>query len=185
MIPVREAWDLLLAAGCSSSVIRHSEAVLRVAAEFTARIDEANTDLVMTGALLHDIGRSRTHSLRHAQEGAELCRQMGMPEPVALIVERHIGAGLRADECTLIGLIPRDCMPVSLEERIVANADNLVRGSSRITIDERLLRSAHLPAGIRRRIYHLWLELEQFPSLMTPLGTGIQDSEEKPGLVLK
>jgi uncharacterized protein len=163
MIPVREARDLLLAAGCSSRVIRHSEAVLRVAGEYADRIDEADRDLVMAGALLHDIGRSRTHSIWHAQDGAGLCRQMGIPEPVALIVERHIGAGLGADECTLLRLIPRDCIPISLEERIVANADNLVRESSRITIDERLLLSGHLPAGIRRRIYHLWLWLEQFP----------------------
>jgi uncharacterized protein len=163
MIRAGEARDLLLDAGCSSSVIRHSEAVLFVATEYAARIDEADIDLVIAGALLHDIGRSRTNSLRHAQEGAAICRQRGVPEPVSLIVERHIGAGLRADECTLLRLKPRDCIPLSLEERIVANADNLVRGSRRVTIDERLLRSAHLPAGIRRRIYHLWLGLEQFP----------------------
>jgi uncharacterized protein len=163
MITAGEARDLMVGAGCSSSIIRHSEAVLHVATEYAARIDEADMDLVTAGALLHDIGRSCTHSLRHAQEGARLCRQRGISEPVALIVERHIGAGLRADECSLLGLVPRDCIPISLEERIVANADNLVRGSRRVTIDERLLRSAHLPAGIRRRIYHLWLELEQFP----------------------
>jgi uncharacterized protein len=105
---------------------------------------------------------------------------MGLPEPVALIVERHIGAGLRADECTLLGLVPRDCIPISIEERIVANADNLVRESSRITIDERLLLSAHLPAGIRRRIYHLWLELEQFP-LLIPFGNRMRDYEGEQG----
>jgi uncharacterized protein len=163
MIQAREARDLLLDAGCTRSVIRHSEEVLIVATEYASRIDNADIDLVTAGALLHDIGRSRTHSLRHAQEGAEICRQNGVPEPVALIVERHIGAGLRADECTLLRLEPRDCTPVSLEERIVANADNLVRGSRQITLDERLVRSVHLPKGIRKRIYHLWLGLEAFP----------------------
>jgi uncharacterized protein len=162
MIQPGEARDLLRAAGCSSSVIRHSEAVFHVATEYAACINEADWDLVVAGALLHDIGRSRTHSLRHAQEGAALCRQIGIPGPVTLIVERHLGAGLRADECTLLGLIPRDCITIALEERIVANADNLVRGDRRISIDERLIRSAYLPAGMRRRIYHLWVEMEQF-----------------------
>ena len=54
--------------------------------------------------MLHDIGRSRTHDIRHAQCGADLVREMGMGENLARIVECHTGAGLSADECTLLGL---------------------------------------------------------------------------------
>lgn len=161
MISAREARELLVAAGCTRSVVRHCEAVGVVAAGYAVHIDEADPEIVQVGALLHDIGRSVTHALRHGQEGARICRELGLPEPVSLIVERHVGAGLSADECSLLGLVPRDCLPVSLEERIVANADNLVRGSRHITIDERLLRASSLPSGIRRRLYHLWLEMEQ------------------------
>lgn len=164
MIGSREARELLVEQGCSRGVIRHCEMVRAVAGEYAARIDAADSELVEVGALLHDIGRSVTHSLRHAQEGARICRELGLPEPIALIVERHTGAGLSADECSLLRLSPRDCLPVTIEERIVTNADNLVRGNNRISIDECLLRSSHLPSGIRRRIYHLWLGMEQVSS---------------------
>jgi hypothetical protein len=39
---------------------------------------------------------------------------------VARIIECHTGAGLTSDECTLLNLWPRDCIPRSIEERIVA-----------------------------------------------------------------
>jgi len=87
---------------------------------------------------------------------------MGFPEPVARIIERHTGAGLTADECTLLRLLPIDCVPVSLEEKIVANADNLIRGGREITIYERLDSLLYLNRKIRNRFYRLWLETEQF-----------------------
>lgn len=163
MITAREARALLVEAGCSDEVLRHSETVCRVANSYAAGIDYVDRACVIAGALLHDIGRSRTHSVRHAQEGADICRTKGVSEPVARIVERHLGAGLTADECTLLGLKPRDCIPISLEERLVANADNLVRGDRIISIYERLLISANLPSRNRRRMYRLWIEMEQFP----------------------
>ena len=33
-----------------------------------------------------------------ADEGGVICRSLGIDERVCLIVERHIGAGLKADE---------------------------------------------------------------------------------------
>jgi uncharacterized protein len=162
MITCREAHSLLVDAGCSDEVITHSETVCQLATTYATGIDVADRALVMAGSLLHDIGRSQTHTIRHAQEGADICRANGVPEPVARIVERHVGAGLTADECTLLGLKPRDCIPISIEERMVANADNLVRGNRIITIDERMLIAAHLPSRSRHRIYRLWIEMEQF-----------------------
>ena len=79
--------------------------------------------------MLHDIGRGVSHGISHAQAGAAwLYRGFSA---VARIVERHIGAGLSADECTLLRLVPRDCVPATLEEKIVTNADNLVAGVGR------------------------------------------------------
>ncbi len=122
----------------------------------------ADRELVRAGAMLHDIGRGKTHSIAHAQIGADFCRSMGLPEEQARIIECHTGAGLSADECTLLGLLPRDCMPRTLEEKIVTNADNLTGGSDRITIDEHLASAFFLPRKTRHRIYRLWLEVELF-----------------------
>lgn len=153
---------LLLCAGCSPDVIRHCHAVARLAERYAKCAGIADPDLVFGGAMLHDIGRGKTHSIRHAQVGGRICRDLGLPEAVARLVERHIGAGMTADECSLAGLFPIDSVPGSLEEKIVANADNLIRGESRISIYDRLERSFFLPRRVRRRIYRLWLEMEQY-----------------------
>jgi uncharacterized protein len=110
--------------------------------------------------MLHDIGRATTHSIYHAQEGAQICRALGFPESVARIVERHTGAGLTADECTLLSLAPRDCMPLSIEERIVAHADNMVKGTHPVSVFDTLSSAIHLPRKTRNRIYHLSLDVE-------------------------
>ena len=83
-------------------------------------------ELVEIGALLHDIGRSRTHGIRHAVVGAEIARGLGLPSDVVRIIERHIGAGIPCDEAVELGL-PEGCyMPCTVEEKIVAYADKLV-----------------------------------------------------------
>jgi len=154
---------LLFSAGCSPAVIAHCKAVARLADVYARRSGIADPSLVHEGAMLHDIGRGKTHSIRHAQEGACICRNLGLPDSVARLVERHIGAGMTADECSLAGLLPINCIPKSIEEKIVANADNLVRGRSRISIYSRLGRSIHLSRRVRRRMYRLWIEMEQYP----------------------
>jgi len=62
----------------------------------------------------------------------------------------------------LLNLLPRDCMPRTAEEKIVAHADNLVKGTRVITLDERLLYAIALPERQRRRIYRLGVEVELF-----------------------
>ena len=153
--------DHLLRAGCPEKVITHARAVLKVALDYTG--DEAVVCcLAECGALLHDIGRSRSHSLDHAIIGGDICREIGISEEIALIVERHLGAGQTADECILLRLLPRNCMPVTLPEKIVAHADNLVKGTSLIHIEERMIKIADLPQKKRHRTYRLALEMELF-----------------------
>ncbi len=154
--------EILRAAGCSPRVIAHCHRVRDAALRFCDHSGVAGRDLVNAGALLHDIGRGVSHSLLHAQAGATWCREHGIPEDVARIVERHTGAGLTADECTLLRLLPVNCMPHTIEEKIVANADNLVRGVREISIHDRLGSALHLPRRVRSRFYRLWLEAEQF-----------------------
>ncbi|HMA05628.1 MAG TPA: HDIG domain-containing protein [Methanomicrobiales archaeon] len=153
-------WEqLLIRAGCDRSVIAHARAVTALAFLFTES-PVVNRDLVRTGAMLHDIGRGVTHGVDHAQRGAALATSLGVPPPVVSIIERHIGAGMTADECSLEGLLPRDCVPRTLEEKIVANADNLVQGDRAGSIEATLEASIRLKKRIRRRIFRLWLEME-------------------------
>jgi uncharacterized protein len=110
--------------------------------------------------MLHDIGRGTSHTIDHAQTGADILRRLGYPETVARVVECHTGAGITADECSLLRLLPRDCIPVTAEERLVAHADNLIAGSRRTTLYEALGSALHLNRKIRRRMYRLALDTE-------------------------
>jgi uncharacterized protein len=152
--------DLLHDAGCSTKVIAHCRAVRDCACGYAAHNPDINFHLVEQGAMLHDIGRSRTHDIRHAQCGADLLRQLGFGEEIARIVECHTGAGLAADECTLLGLSPRDCMPRTMEEKIVTHADNLIAGKKRVTIHESIGSAIYLPRKARKRMERLASEVE-------------------------
>ncbi|MCX6688580.1 MAG: HDIG domain-containing protein [Methanoregula sp.] len=151
---------ILRDAGCNAKVIAHCRAVCDCALEYAGRNPLVDRSLVMTGALLHDIGRGTTHGIDHGQVGADLLRAKNFPEEVARIVECHVGAGMTADECTLLGLSPRDCMPSTTEEKIVMHADNRIAGVVRVSIDESIASAIHLPKKIRKRMYRLSNEVE-------------------------
>jgi len=130
---LRDPIEDLHRVGCPENVIEHCLAVRDLAVEMAERCDaDVDVDLVEVGAILHDIGRSKTHDLDHAVVGAEIVRELGYPEEVARIVERHIGAGITAEEARELGLPPKDYVPETLEEKIVAHADNLVFGTKRV-----------------------------------------------------
>jgi uncharacterized protein (TIGR00295 family) len=116
---------LLREAGCSDEVINHCKAVRKVAVRI-AKKAHANIQLVEAGALLHDIGRSKTQDIFHGIEGAKIASQLGLPESIINIIERHLGAGIPKEEAIILGLPPKDYMPITLEEKIVAHADNLI-----------------------------------------------------------
>jgi len=158
--PDKNPEDLLREAGCSEKVITHCRAVLDVALEYAERNALVSSRIVTEGAMLHDIGRGVSHTILHAQQGADHLREIGVSEEVARIVECHTGAGLTADECTVLGLSPRDCLPQTTEEKIVCHADNLVEGKKRVNIEESLASAIHLKRKVRQRIYHLAQDVE-------------------------
>ncbi len=119
----KECMELLKRAGCRGPVIRHVLQVSALAVKMAEKCG-ADVELVRAGALLHDIGRGKTHGIEHAVVGAALLREWGYPEELVRIVERHIGAGITADEAERIGLPKKDYIPETLEERIVTEADN-------------------------------------------------------------
>jgi len=129
-----ECLTLLKKVGCSEKVIEHCKAVRDVAVKI-ARKTNADLELVEAGALLHDIGRSKTHGIRHAVEGAKIAKKIGLPEEIVNIIERHIGAGLSKDEAKKLGLPAKDYIPETLEEKIVCHADNLVDNNKKQKIE--------------------------------------------------
>ena len=151
---------MLRDAGCSIKVIAHCRAVTDCACEYARSNSSVDFSLVMAGAMLHDIGRGRTHSIAHAQEGADILRARGFSEQIARIVECHTGAGLTADECSLLGLIPRDCIPTTTEEKIVCHADNRLAGTRQMSIEQSISSAFHLPRRVRMRMYQLATEVE-------------------------
>ena len=130
---------ILREAGCSPEVIRHSLAVERKALEIAKRISEnghaVDLERVELGAILHDIGRSKTHGIEHGIRGAEILRKRCLDEFVGF-AEGHMGAGIPASEAKELGLPERDFIPGTLEEKIVAYADKLVAGAGNIPFEE-------------------------------------------------
>ena len=86
------------------NVISHCEAVYRKAMKIAANFDNVDEDLIKKGALLHDIGRSKTHDITHAVEGVKIAEKYGYSEDVLKIIERHIGAGITKEEASNLGL---------------------------------------------------------------------------------
>jgi uncharacterized protein len=153
--------ELLVRAGCGQRIVAHARAVTSLALSY-CESSVVDRELVRAGAMLHDIGRGSTHGPAHAQQGAALARTLGLDPSLVSIIERHLGAGLTADECSLLGLAPRDCMPATAAEKIVANADNLVHGITPGSIERTLAQAPHLKRRIRRRFLRLYLEMEAF-----------------------
>jgi uncharacterized protein len=119
---------------CSSYIIKHSNAVLKKAKTISKDFD-VNLDHVEAGAILHDVGRSKTQSIYHALKGAEILKEQEFPIEIVKITERHIGAGIPKEEAIMLNLPPRDYLPITFEEKIVAHADNLIHGTKEVSLD--------------------------------------------------
>jgi len=137
---LREALEILKASGCSPRVIRHCKAVsdlaVRIAQKCRKNGIDVDLDLVRIGALLHDIGRSRTHSVHHPIIGAEIARSFNLPEKIVRIIKRHLGGGLTAKEAMELGWPGEDYLPETIEEKIVTYADKLIDGEKVVPIQE-------------------------------------------------
>ncbi len=144
MIDKPFAINLLNKEGVSERTIRHSIAVSELAVEIAAEISKKKNliidlNLVETGGLLHDLGRSKTHGIAHGIVGAKILRNLTNDtninlgscdkifiEKLARICERHVGAGIDKDEAMIIGIGEMAYIPETIEEKIIAHADNLV-----------------------------------------------------------
>jgi uncharacterized protein len=124
-----EGVEILRTAGCATDVIAHCVKVARTAGSLADRVKvPVDRELVQQGALFHDIGRSKSHGIEHAVLGVEIARSLGFSESLLKIIERHIGAGITAFEAERLGLPRKDYLPITVEEKLVSYADNLISG---------------------------------------------------------
>jgi uncharacterized protein (TIGR00295 family) len=127
-----------------------------------AKKAHANIQLVEAGALLHDIGRSKTQGIMHGVEGAKIATELGLPVSIVNIIERHLGAGIPLEESATLGLPLKDYIPITLEEKIVAHADNLIDNDREHPIEkevEKALQKGHTKHA--ERLMELHRELSQ------------------------
>jgi uncharacterized protein (TIGR00295 family) len=156
-----ECLSILREHSCDQDVISHCEAVSALAVKIARRC-RADVELVKVGGLLHDLGRCRTHTMTHAVEGAKLASELALPGPVVKIIERHIGAGITPKEAERLGLPRKDYTPRTLEEKIVAHADNLISGTRRTNVEEAVASVArHGEHEVALRIMRLHEELSK------------------------
>jgi uncharacterized protein len=163
--PSREtALKLLSRSGCSPNVIRHCKAVARLAVEIADEVKKnglkVDLELVEIGALLHDIGRSETHSVDHGLVGSRIAESSGMPEQIVSIIKKHIGGGIPPTEARRLGWPDDVYVPQTLEEKIVCYADKRVAGSRIIPIEETVREYAEtISPDAADRIRKLHLEM--------------------------
>jgi tRNA (cytidine56-2'-O)-methyltransferase len=180
----RDCIELLAEVGCSRAVIEHCRAVHRmgmvmVKASMKAdRFEPLGLDLplIEAGLLLHDIGRSRTHSIRHVVQGTVIARRLSLDPRLVDMVHNHIGAGVPRHEAVALGLPDEDFLPRTLEEKLVCHSDNLVGSKGRHPLKrsvEKLVEKGALAAAERMVALHLELEerLGIDIDLLVPEGT--------------
>lgn len=161
----RECLDILSRAGVEEEVVRHVrlvEALARAIAEAVAErhMGAVDLDLVTAGGLLHDLGRAKTHDIRHAQYGVEMAEEMGLDPRIVEIIRRHVGGGLSHEDAKAMGLPAWDGMPRTLEEKIVCHADTLVGANGRRTLKQTIkhIRKKGSPLYVMRvRELHAYL----------------------------
>lgn len=116
--------------GSNERIIDHCKTVAGVAMviadEFEKRGKEVDSRVVLAGALLHDIGRSRIQTVRHGLEGSQMLEGEGVDGKVVEVVRKHVGAGISSVEAETLNLPDYDYVPRTLEERIVCFADKMV-----------------------------------------------------------
>jgi uncharacterized protein len=134
-----KAITFLIEFGCSIQVIDHCKAVSDLALKTAQNIQDrgitVNMPLVEIGGLLHDIGRSKTHKVDHAIIGAKIAKQVGLPESIISIIKRHVGGGITSSEAKKLGWVDDIYMPLTLEEKIVTYADNLIKKSKTVSVE--------------------------------------------------
>lgn len=128
----------LLTEFCERNVVEHSMAVSDYALEIAEKVLDSglkvDVDSVEIGALLHDIGRCRSHGIDHGIMGAKILENIPDLREYSRYCLTHIGAGISRKEALELGLPPGDYSPSTIEEKIVAHADNITKGCKKVDV---------------------------------------------------
>lgn len=131
-IPTRLECDELMAKySMLPNIVAHSLQVMRVSLAVADHLKDhvtVNRDVVVAGALLHDITKTRSLKTkeRHDASGGAVLRELGFPR-IAEIVEQHV-------------IIQNVDLEGTLEEReIVYYADKRVMHDKIVTLKERVI----------------------------------------------
>lgn len=141
---------------CSPEIIAHCQAVTLLALELAEKIRAKNYTidiaLIEAGALLHDLGRAKTHSVNHAIEGTQLAQVEDLPDSIICIIKRHVGAGITTEEAEELKWPKDNYIPQTLEEKIVCYADKCISGTKRIPVETTIkqLQDKKLDAAAKR-----------------------------------
>lgn len=161
-LPNREqALGLLQTNNVPSPVINHCIAVSTFAIEIAHKLQvkglQVNLQLLEVGALLHDLGRSKSHAVDHGVVGAQIAQSMNLPLALINVIKRHVGAGITAQEAQKL-CWPKDVyVPQTLEEKIVCYADKRVDQGMVVPIKteiQRLQKEGKVDAAERVRSLH-------------------------------
>lgn len=165
----KSAIEILKKANCNKHLIRHCIVVSELAVKIAKKINEngnkVDENLVEIGALLHDIGRSRTDGIKHAIEGVKIAKEFQLPKEVISIIETHIGAGLTKEDAENLGLPIKDYLPLSLEEKIVSHADNLIGGFERQKLSKAIKNLEKVNKNAVKRLKKLHEELSELAGI--------------------
>ncbi len=161
-LPSREqAIRLLQENNCPPQVINHCLVVTDLALEIASKLQERgqkiDLGLVEAGALLHDIGRSKTHAVDHSLVGAQIAQTIGLPQSVIDIIKRHVGAGITEEEAEWLGWPKDNYIPQTLEEKVVCYADKRIDHDKVTPIEteiQRLQSQGYAEAAERVRRLH-------------------------------
>jgi len=133
---LEEARQLLISRGASDQVVKHCEKVAEIVSRFLQRLKDkkihVNAELALAGAMLHDVGRTKTHEVSHGLEGGRIIREEGCPEELARIVERHVGGGIGKGEAKKLFGVDADFSPRTMEEKLISYADKLVENNREV-----------------------------------------------------
>ena len=140
----RDCVKLLLEYSVPDNVINHllftAQTAIDIAENLKYRNIPVNCDLVLAGALLHDIGRSKSHKIDHGIIGGKILKTHEFPIELVSIVEKHIYAGISANEAKDLGLPAKDYLPKTYEEKIVAYSDNISKTNELLSLEQELTR---------------------------------------------
>ena len=159
-------------------LIQHSEQVRDKALQiaYYNRKSSLNREILINGAMLHDIGIGQCHApdifccgkepyLKHGVIGAEMIREYGRThglalEPIARICERHTGSGLTGEEISAGGLPlpPQDFLPETPEEKLICLADKFYSKSGNMqekSLDKIIRSMERFGQGPLERFYQL------------------------------